>query len=63
MYCCISYHFYIKPQQTFFRESYQYSCISYHFYIKPQLIRVAHKKCVVVYLIISTSNHNNTSPI
>ena len=35
-------------------------CISYHFYIKPQLCLFLGLLVPVVYLIISTSNHNYT---
>ncbi len=55
---CISYHFYIKPQ-LFFPSALSFrSCISYHFYIKPQPPRCCRILRSVVYLIISTSNHN-----
>ena len=36
-------------------------CISYDFYIKPQLKWHCHHKLTVVYLMISTSNHNPRS--
>ena len=36
--CCISYHFYIKPQPGTRIQATQARCISYHFYIKPQLL-------------------------
>ena len=56
--CCISYHFYIKPQPSASSCSSSSGCISYHFYIKPQLAKLPSLYECVVYLIISTSNHN-----
>ena len=56
--CCISYHFYIKPQPLYYLYYSASSCISYHFYIKPQLKLSNSLRSIVVYLIISTSNHN-----
>ena len=57
-FCCISYHFYIKPQPVYSQPFSIVSCISYHFYIKPQLLLNRNYYTLVVYLIISTSNHN-----
>ena len=59
---CISYHFYIKPQPGAMFQTNSTSCISYHFYIKPQLSVVRRLNYSVVYLIISTSNHNLAAP-
>ena len=36
VFCCISYHFYIKPQLCDIHFVKSNCCISYHFYIKPQ---------------------------
>ena len=55
---CISYDFYIKPQLTLCAGGLAVGCISYDFYIKPQLSVMAKRCWYVVYLMISTSNHN-----
>ena len=60
---CISYHFYIKPQHwEYYRQS-VLGCISYHFYIKPQPVAEFDTTSWVVYLIISTSNHNQAKQV
>ena len=59
-YGCISFDPYIKPQLWGSRYSRLGSCISFDPYIKPQPICFHVKDCFVVYLLIPTSNHNNT---
>ena len=56
--CCISFIFYIKPQQQSVRCSTFVCCISFIFYIKPQLCYANLLLRRVVYLSFSTSNHN-----
>ena len=55
---CISFDSYIKPQHSTFLCSLHRGCISFDSYIKPQLPPPFIFLCVVVYLLIPTSNHN-----
>ena len=57
---CISFDSYIKPQLADELWVKTHGCISFDSYIKPQLLAWAHWQVYVVYLLIPTSNHNNT---
>ena len=56
--CCISFDSYIKPQLRVIHTKELERCISFDSYIKPQLHAIRVDKCLVVYLLIPTSNHN-----
>ena len=58
-FCCILFHFYIKPQLDRSISASISSCILFHFYIKPQLNYGFKQGRLVVSYSISTSNHNN----
>ena len=59
--CCISFDSYIKPQPRYAEWKTARGCISFDSYIKPQLTLTYSDEFVVVYLLIPTSNHNQTS--
>ena len=55
---CISFDSYIKPQRLSTRSCKRVRCISFDSYIKPQHKIMKFFYCLVVYLLIPTSNHN-----
>ena len=57
-FCCILFHFYIKPQRIGTDPQLVKGCILFHFYIKPQHPRYVFNGSEVVSYSISTSNHN-----
>ena len=58
---CISFDSYIKPQRRHNRNLLGICCISFDSYIKPQHWVCSQLVCCVVYLLIPTSNHNQSS--
>ena len=58
---CLLSSFYIKPQPSEWFYVCQGSCLLSSFYIKPQLSLAALRPSVVVYYLLSTSNHNHVT--
>ena len=60
-YCCILFHFYIKPQLNCLCQKNCYGCILFHFYIKPQpktIIRTTKWSCILFHFYIKPQPHD-----